>query len=94
MRWIALVLTAGELGLAIVSTFHGDAWALYLTITYWIRETRGGEHYHEIVVNALHIVILDWRRRFARPQLPVACSEPVRSQRRANEDTTTLATPS
>lgn len=95
LRWIAFILTIGELGWAISSSFHGDMWALYLTITYWIRETKGGAHYHEIVVHAVHIVYVDCRRRFTVPGVLALTHEPAAPLSLPSKETTTsIASPS
>lgn len=53
--WVALLLTVGEFSAGIFLYFHeGHVLALYLAVTYLVRETSGGKHYHEIVVDLLH----------------------------------------
>lgn len=48
--WVALLLTAGEFGAALyLIVYEGHILAIYLAITYAMRETSGGHHYHEIV---------------------------------------------
>lgn len=52
--WVALLLTAGEFTAAIVLVIeHGHILAIYLAVTYLMRETSGGKHYHHIVVNLM-----------------------------------------
>lgn len=52
--WLACLLTAGEWALAIlVLVKQGEIVMIYLAITYAIRETTGGKHYHEIVIHAV-----------------------------------------
>lgn len=61
--WIALILTSGEFGLALFAIFNnGHCWELYLAVTYWIRETKGGQHYHDIVVRAVRSIYFDVRK--------------------------------
>lgn len=53
--WIALFLTAGEFGTGIfLVCYEGHWFALYLAITYLMRETTGGKHYHHIVIEQWH----------------------------------------
>lgn len=53
--WVALVLTAGEFTVALFLVFTEGHWfAAYLAITYAMRETNGGKHYHMIVVDLVH----------------------------------------
>lgn len=74
--WVALVLTAGEFGLALfVWLDGGNCLALYLAVTYWIRETRGGHHYHEIVVHVVRVVYGDVRKRWTRARAPDVVAE-------------------
>lgn len=48
--WIALFLTAGEFSVGIFLVFYeGHYLVLYLALTYLMRETTGGKHYHVIV---------------------------------------------
>lgn len=66
--WIALLLTAGEFGTAIWLVFYeGHIFALYLAITYAVRETSGGHHYHEIVVKAFHAIWLKKEHEYNDP---------------------------
>lgn len=52
--WVALILTAGEFTAAIFLVFHeGHLLAIYLAVTYAVRETAGGKHYHHIVVGLI-----------------------------------------
>lgn len=52
--WLAMLLTCGEFTVAIFLVFHeGHLFALYLAITYAMRETAGGKHYHHIVVDLI-----------------------------------------
>ena len=52
--WIAVLLTAGEWTIAIIAVWqHCEIVMLYLAVTYAIRETSGGKHYHEIVWDAV-----------------------------------------
>jgi hypothetical protein len=52
--WLAAVLTAGEWTIAIYVLVHqGEIVMIYLAITYAIRETSGGKHYHEILIEAI-----------------------------------------
>ena len=52
--WVALILTAGEFTAAIFLVFHeGHLLAIYLAVTYAMRETAGGRHYHHIVVGLI-----------------------------------------
>lgn len=52
--WVALILTAGEFTAAIFLVFHeGHLLAIYLAVTYAMRETAGGKHYHHIVVSLI-----------------------------------------
>ena len=72
MRWMALLLTVGEFGVGIFAfVSHGECLALYLSIASLIRETHGGQHYHEIVVHASHTAyaILRRRLRYTRAKL-------------------------
>jgi len=56
--WLACCLTAGEWMLAIYVLVHqGEIVMIYLAITYAIRETTGGKHYHEIIIHAVQKVI-------------------------------------
>lgn len=49
--YAALCLTAGEFGAGIWMLLHdGHILALYLAVTYALRETSGGKHYHDIVL--------------------------------------------
>ena len=51
--WVACILTAGEWAIALVVLVHrGDMVMIYLAVTYLIRETSGGKHYHEIMMEA------------------------------------------
>lgn len=51
--WLALLLTAGEFGLAtFMLVARGEIVMLYLAVTYALRETSGGKHYHEIFLQA------------------------------------------
>lgn len=51
VAWIALILTAGEFTGAIFLVVHeGHYFAIYLALTYMVRETSGGKHYHDIVI--------------------------------------------
>lgn len=55
--WLACLLTAGEWTLAIlVLVKQGEIVMIYLAITYAIRETSGGKHYHEIILHAVQKV--------------------------------------
>jgi len=57
--WVACILTAGEWAIAIVVLVQrGDLVMIYLAVTYLIRETSGGKHYHEIVAAAIHRLIV------------------------------------
>lgn len=57
--WVACVLTAGEWAIAIVALVQrGDMVMLYLVVTYFIRETTGGKHYHEIMIEAFHRIVI------------------------------------
>lgn len=48
--WLAAVLAVGEWCIATYFfVSHGDVVFLYLTITYVIRDTKGGQHYHDII---------------------------------------------
>lgn len=59
--WLAIFLTSGEWALAIYFLFsHGDIVMIYLAATYLVRETKGGQHYHEIIWCAL---TEKWRNR-------------------------------
>lgn len=50
--WLAVALTAGEFGIALFFLVtHGEATALYLAVTYLIRE-KTGSHYHDVLVVA------------------------------------------
>lgn len=50
LAWVALILTVGEFTLAIYFlVVHLHFEMIYLAVTYAIRETQGGHHYHEIV---------------------------------------------
>jgi len=56
--WLACLLTAGEWALAIfVLVRQGEIVMIYLAVTYAIRETTGGKHYHEILIHAVQKVI-------------------------------------
>lgn len=58
--WIALILTAGEFtGAIILIVQEGHLFALYLALTYLVRETSGGKHYHDIVIETFQRV---WRK--------------------------------
>lgn len=58
--WLACLLTCGEWMLALlVLVRQGEIVMIYLAITYAIRETTGGKHYHEIVIHAIQKVIKD-----------------------------------
>ncbi len=47
--WIAAILTAGEFAAAAFLFIHdGHVLALYLAVTYAVRETPGGREYHTI----------------------------------------------
>lgn len=60
--WIALLLTVGEFSVAIFLVFNeGHIFALYLAITYAVRETSGGKHYHEVLLEQWARV-RDWRK--------------------------------
>ncbi len=51
--WTALGLTIGEFGTGLWLVIHdGHVLALYLAVTYLLRETRGGKHYHELILVA------------------------------------------
>lgn len=51
--WGALLLTAGEFVAAIYLVVHdGHILALYLAVTYAMRETEGGKRYHHVVCDA------------------------------------------
>jgi hypothetical protein len=55
--WLAAVLTAGEWTIALYVMVHqGEIVMLYLAVTYAIRETTGGKHYHEILIEAIQKV--------------------------------------
>lgn len=50
-QYLALGLTAGEFGGATWLFVHeGHFFALYLAITYLVRETSGGKHYHDVLL--------------------------------------------
>lgn len=51
--WVAALLTCGEWAMAFFMLVrHGEVIALYLAITYVVRETSGGKHHHEIFIHA------------------------------------------
>ena len=53
--YVALLLTTGEFIVGIFLVVHdGHVLALYLAVTYLVRETSGGKHYHEVVIDLLH----------------------------------------
>lgn len=55
--WLALGMTCGEITICIwLIVHHGNFVYLYLFITYTMRETSGGHHYHELLVKAYHKV--------------------------------------
>lgn len=61
--WLAVLLTCGEWALALlVLVRQGEIVMIYLAITYAIRETTGGKHYHEIVLHAVQKVIKTRRK--------------------------------
>ena len=63
LRWMALILTVGEFAVGIVAfVSHGECMGLYLSVASLIRETQGGQHYHEIVVHASHTAYAVLRR--------------------------------
>lgn len=48
--WLAVFLTAGEWAIAIFMCIHkGELVMIYLAVTYALRETKGGKHYHHII---------------------------------------------
>lgn len=50
----AVFLTAGEFAAAIFLVIHdGHILAFYLAATYAMRETKGGKHYHEVVLDMI-----------------------------------------
>lgn len=52
--WAAVFLTSGEFVASTWLLVHeGHVLALYLAVTYAVRETSGGHHYHEIIINAI-----------------------------------------
>jgi hypothetical protein len=52
LSWIALILVSGEFAVAGCDLlYHGHALALYMAFNALVRETRGGMHYHEIVLH-------------------------------------------
>lgn len=49
-QYLALGLTAGEFGGATWLFVHeGHFFAFYLAVTYLVRETSGGKHYHDVL---------------------------------------------
>jgi len=49
--WVAAFLTAGEWAIALIVLIHrGDFVMIYLAVTYMIRETSGGKHHHEVLM--------------------------------------------
>lgn len=66
--WAALALTAGEFGTALWLVIHdGHFFALYLAVTYLMRETHGGKHYHEVVIAGIQKVVMKRRARACAP---------------------------
>lgn len=63
LSWVALVLVAGEFAIAVREIFnHGHGLALYMALNALIRETRGGMHYHEIVVHLFRALYCEGAR--------------------------------
>jgi hypothetical protein len=54
MCWMALLLACGEFSIALFDLiWDGRALALFMAVNTLMRETKGGQHYHDIVVRAL-----------------------------------------
>jgi hypothetical protein len=62
--WIALFLTSGEFIVSFWLFVHdGHLLALYLAITYAVRETPSGKEYHTIIVNLVKHAKEHWLTR-------------------------------
>ena len=57
--WLALFFTTGEFMAGVWLVIHeGHILAIYLAFTYALRETTGGKHYHDILVQAFYKIRL------------------------------------
>jgi hypothetical protein len=62
--WVALLFTTGEFVAGVfLLVDHGHVLALYLACTYAARETSGGRHYHDIVVDLMRGSTIYFRKR-------------------------------
>lgn len=63
--YFALCLTIGEFCAGVwMLVYDGHVLALYLAVTYALRETTGGKHYHRILIDWIHVQRL--RRTFEK----------------------------
>lgn len=72
---MALAMTVGEFGGALWLVVHdGHFFALYLAVTYMIRETNGGKQYHHLVQSAVAKVRTIRQTQQSTPTVPyLAC---------------------
>lgn len=65
LLWIAVLLTAGEFGIAFyLLVTHGEAYALFYAVTYMVRE-KTGSNYH-------HILVKQFRKLRGLPLCPMS----------------------